>query len=88
MKQDNKQKISDSMFERAKAIAQAGSLEKAIGSSVVLGLVGAGGIGIELKVAMDMFMFAEAATIMMLIFYEINENILTLQTSGTDWKTK
>ncbi len=44
------------------------SLEKAIRSSVVLGLVGAGGIGIELKVAMDLFMFPEAATIMILIF--------------------
>ena len=39
MKQDNKQKISDSMFERAKAIAQAGSLEKAIGSEMVHHLI-------------------------------------------------
>ncbi|MCB0317908.1 MAG: phosphonate ABC transporter, permease protein PhnE [Bdellovibrionales bacterium] len=43
-------------------------LEKATRSSVVLGLVGAGGIGIELKVAMDMFRYAEAAGIILLIF--------------------
>jgi phosphonate transport system permease protein len=44
------------------------ALEKAVRSSVVLGLVGAGGIGIELKVAMDMFSYDEAATIILLIF--------------------
>ena len=44
------------------------SLEKATRASVVLGLVGAGGIGIELKVAMDMFRFSEAATIILSIF--------------------
>lgn len=44
------------------------SLEKATRSSVVLGLVGAGGIGIELKVSMDMFMYAEASTIILLVF--------------------
>jgi phosphonate transport system permease protein len=44
------------------------SLEKATRSSVVLGLVGAGGIGIELKVAMDMFAYAQAATIILSIF--------------------
>jgi phosphonate transport system permease protein len=44
------------------------SLEKAIRSSVVLGLVGAGGIGIELKVAMDMFLYAEAAAIILSVF--------------------
>lgn len=44
------------------------SLEKATRSSVVLGLVGAGGIGIELKVAMDMFEYAEAATIILFVF--------------------
>jgi phosphonate transport system permease protein len=35
---------------------------------VVLGLVGAGGIGIELKVAMDLFNYDEAATIILAIF--------------------
>lgn len=44
------------------------SLEKAVRSSVVLGLVGAGGIGIELKVAMDMFEYSQAATIILLVF--------------------
>jgi phosphonate transport system permease protein len=45
------------------------ALEKAIRSSVVLGLVGAGGIGIELKVAMDMFEYQSAATIILMIFF-------------------
>lgn len=44
------------------------ALEKAVRSSVVLGLVGAGGIGIELKVAMDLFQFDQAATIILCIF--------------------
>jgi phosphonate transport system permease protein len=44
------------------------SLEKATRSSVVLGLVGAGGIGIELQVSMDMFRYAEASTIIVAIF--------------------
>ena len=44
------------------------SLEKATRSSVILGLVGAGGIGIELKVAMDMFHYSQAATAVLAIF--------------------
>jgi phosphonate transport system permease protein len=44
------------------------SLEQAVRSSVILGLVGAGGIGIELKVAMDMFQYAEAGSIILLVF--------------------
>lgn len=44
------------------------ALEKAVRSSVVLGLVGAGGIGIELKVAMDMFEYQTGATIILSIF--------------------
>jgi phosphonate transport system permease protein len=44
------------------------SLEKAVRSSVVLGLVGAGGIGIELKVAMDLFQYQQAATIIIAVF--------------------
>lgn len=43
------------------------ALEKAVRSSVVLGLVGAGGIGIELKVSMDLFRYDEAATIILCI---------------------
>ena len=34
----------------------------------MLGLVGAGGIGIELKVAMDMFQYDQAATIIIGVF--------------------
>jgi phosphonate transport system permease protein len=44
------------------------SVEKATRASVVLGLVGAGGIGIELKVSMDMFAYDQAATIILAIF--------------------
>jgi phosphonate transport system permease protein len=44
------------------------SLEKAVRASVILGLVGAGGIGIELKAAMDMFSYKEAAMVIILIF--------------------
>ncbi|MCB0352245.1 MAG: phosphonate ABC transporter, permease protein PhnE [Bdellovibrionales bacterium] len=43
------------------------SLEKAVRSSVILGLVGAGGIGIELKVAMEMFRYDQACTIILCI---------------------
>jgi phosphonate transport system permease protein len=44
------------------------ALEKSTRSSVIMGLVGAGGIGLELKVAMDMFEYREAMTIILLIF--------------------
>ena len=44
------------------------ALEKAVRSSVVLGLVGAGGIGQELKSAFDLFQYDRAATIMLAIF--------------------
>lgn len=44
------------------------ALEKAVRSSVVLGLVGAGGIGQELKVAFDLFQYRDAATIILAIF--------------------
>jgi phosphonate transport system permease protein len=43
-------------------------LERAVRSSVVLGLVGAGGIGVELKVAFDLFEYDVAATIVIVIF--------------------
>lgn len=42
-------------------------LEKATRASVVLGLVGAGGIGVELKVAFDLFAYQTAATIIIVI---------------------
>lgn len=44
------------------------SLEKAVRSSVILGLVGAGGIGAELAISMEMFRYDQAATIILLIF--------------------
>lgn len=44
------------------------ALEKAVRSSVVLGVVGAGGIGAELTVAMDMFQYDLATTIISMIF--------------------
>ena len=44
------------------------ALEKAVRSSVVLGLVGAGGIGQELKVAFDLFQYQNASTIILIIF--------------------
>lgn len=43
-------------------------LEKATRSSVVLGLVGAGGIGVEVKVAFDLFDYDTAATIILVVF--------------------
>lgn len=44
------------------------ALEKAVRSSVVLGLVGAGGIGQELTVAFDLFQYRNASTIILAIF--------------------
>ncbi|MCC0055104.1 MAG: phosphonate ABC transporter, permease protein PhnE [Rhodobiaceae bacterium] len=44
------------------------AFEKAVRSSVVLGLVGAGGIGQELKVAFDLFQYRSASTIIIAIF--------------------
>jgi phosphonate transport system permease protein len=44
------------------------SLEKAVRGSVILGLVGAGGIGVELKVAFDLFDYDGACTIIISIF--------------------
>lgn len=44
------------------------ALEKATRGSVVLGLVGAGGIGIELKVSLEMFDYDQAATTIIAIF--------------------
>ncbi|MEO0621446.1 MAG: phosphonate ABC transporter, permease protein PhnE [Pseudomonadota bacterium] len=56
--------------DAAPAMINAGlfSLEMAVRSSVVLGLVGAGGIGQELKVAFDLFQYHNAATIILVIF--------------------
>jgi phosphonate transport system permease protein len=43
------------------------ALEKAVRSSTILGLVGAGGIGIELKVAFDFFDYPTALTVILMI---------------------
>jgi phosphonate transport system permease protein len=55
------------------------ALEKAIRSSVVLGLVGAGGIGQELKVAFDLFQYRSASSIILVIFL-----IVLVMEWGTD----
>lgn len=44
------------------------AIEKAVRSSVVLGLVGAGGIGQELKVSFDLFQYSNASAIIITIF--------------------
>ena len=44
------------------------NLEHTTRSSAVLGIVGAGGIGIELMVSIKTFRYDEAATIMILVF--------------------
>lgn len=43
------------------------SVEKAVRSAVVLGLVGAGGIGVELTSAMNLFRYNEALTIILFV---------------------
>lgn len=55
------------------------AMEKATRSSVVLGLVGAGGIGIELKVAMDFFSYDLACMIIISIFILV---LMVEQASG------
>lgn len=60
------------------------SLEKATRSSVVLGLVGAGGIGIELKVAMDLFNYDVASTIILSVFVLV----LVVESTSTYLRSK
>ena len=43
------------------------ALEKAVRASTILGLVGAGGIGIELKVGFDLFDYPTAVTVILMI---------------------
>ncbi len=43
------------------------SVEKSVRAAVVLGLVGAGGIGVELRAAMNLFQYPQALTIILLI---------------------
>lgn len=47
------------------------ALESSTRSSVVLGLVGAGGIGIELSVSMQLLRYDEALTIILCIFFVV-----------------
>ena len=56
------------------------ALEKAVRSSVVLGLVGAGGIGQELKVAFDLFQYQNTSTIILAIVV-----IVLVMEQLTDW---
>lgn len=44
------------------------ALELGVRSSVIIGLVGAGGIGVELNTAMNLFRYEEALTIILFIF--------------------
>lgn len=44
------------------------ALEKAVRGAAALGLVGAGGIGVDLKVAFDLFNYDEALTIILMLF--------------------
>lgn len=44
------------------------AFEKGIRSSIVLGVVGAGGIGVEIKVAFDMFQFQAASLLILMVF--------------------
>lgn len=55
------------------------AFEKAIRSSVILGLVGAGGIGVELEVSFQMFRYAEATTIILMMFLVV---VVAEQCSG------
>jgi phosphonate transport system permease protein len=55
------------------------AVEKAIRSAVVLGLVGAGGIGVELSASIDLFKYDQACTIILLILGVV---IATEQLSG------
>jgi phosphonate transport system permease protein len=48
------------------------ALEKAVRSSTILGLVGAGGIGIELKVGFDLFDYPTAMTVILMIAVVVN----------------
>ncbi|MEM9155694.1 MAG: ABC transporter permease subunit [Cyanobacteria bacterium P01_F01_bin.33] len=44
------------------------ALESSVRSAVVLGLVGAGGIGVELQTSMQLLRYDEALTIILVIF--------------------
>lgn len=56
------------------------ALEKAVRGSAALGLVGAGGIGVDLKVAFDLFNYDEALTIILMLFA-----LVLLVEQGSNW---
>ncbi len=56
------------------------AVEKSVRSAVVLGLVGAGGIGVELRAAMNLFQYQQATTIILMILVVV---IAFEQTSAT-----
>lgn len=59
-------------------------LEKAVRSSTILGLVGAGGIGIELKVGFDLFDYQTAMTVILMIAVVV----ITVEQAGTILRRK
>lgn len=56
------------------------ALEKAVRGSAALGLVGAGGIGVDLKVAFDLFNYDEALTIILMLFA-----LVVIVEQGSGW---
>ena len=56
------------------------ALEKAVRGSAALGLVGAGGIGVDLKVAFDLFNYDEALTIILMLFA-----LVLIVEQGSSW---
>jgi len=56
------------------------ALEKAVRGSAALGLVGAGGIGVDLKVAFDLFNYDEALTIILMLFA-----LVMIVEQGSSW---
>ena len=56
------------------------ALEKAVRGSAALGLVGAGGIGVDLKVAFDLFNYDEALTIILMLLA-----LVVVVEQGSSW---
>ncbi len=56
------------------------ALEKAVRGSAALGLVGAGGIGVDLKVAFDLFDYDQALTIILMLLI-----LVVAVERGSDW---
>ncbi len=56
------------------------ALEKSVRGSAALGLVGAGGIGVDLKVAFDLFNYDEALTIILMMLF-----LVVAVEQGSSW---